>query len=314
MKDRINVLLASTLILLLCVAFAVSFFKNKDVQQRPTSKLPKPNVPQAVRKSRPRIAKAPPSEAPCPSPAPAGEARYAFPAEPAWPVPPDVVVPEGIVFQTFKFKARVTANGVPVRGAHVQAELVRDPTSSSSPFFGIVEMPQSDREGLAEGLVSLPRGVSPDAEVYVAAFHPELGTDAFVTIVADLFPGDGEPLELKLERGRVITGRVVDSEGRPIQGAALTLFAESRVGQINVSGIGVWTDSDGRFYLPGVRFGNNPDGLLVMAERRFRPSASNGEPGSPRRRSRVIRKSVRIPNDLKDESMIGLGDVTVSLE
>ena len=86
---------------------------------------------------------------------------------------------------------------------------------------------------------------------------------------------DAPPLEIALEQGKTYAGRVVDPDGRPVEGA--TVYATDwRNGRRERRGSNRWTrtDADGRFTLSGlpnegtmrIGYGKSPDFLSMSAE------------------------------------------------
>lgn len=147
------------------------------------------------------------------------------------------------------------AEGKPVFNALVQAGEVRNftPGPENEPFE-TAGTPRTDREGhfVATGLPPGPRQIVISTDDYA----PALVT---VNIGApDLHPRS-LPLNVTLDRGKTLTGRVVDADGKPIEGATIGcndwmtpgLFAPQRHGLTRTA----VSNSDGRFtldHLPSV--------------------------------------------------------------
>ncbi len=111
-----------------------------------------------------------------------------------------------------------------------------------------------DDDGLIRSPVGLSRIDDGDYRFGIAAFHPRIGTAYAEVTLHDLM--SGKVTELELERGEAVVGRVLDEAGNPVASACIMLSTIRHRDGITQEGLDVLTDSDGSFYLPGIRFEN----------------------------------------------------------
>jgi hypothetical protein len=149
----------------------------------------------------------------------------------------------------------VTADGRPVARAEVRVMPSQEAGNPWLAAFGLAEATTGEDgsyrlEGVAEGT----RSVSAER-----SGHPR------AVLALEIRPGTNH-LDFQLTDGREVSGRVVDTAGRPVPGAAVSLFSTA----------GVWpatTAPDGGFQISGV-----PDGAYrLVAEKAGWASARSAE-------------------------------------
>jgi protocatechuate 3,4-dioxygenase beta subunit len=146
----------------------------------------------------------------------------------------------------------VTPDGRPARGARVEAELSRGPTENPMEF-DLESMMSSDFDLLADedGVARLEH--LPAGKVVVTARAPGFAANRVTVDVTDE-EGEEQRTRLPLRQAVVLSGRVLDPDGKPIE--------EARVALDSVDGAEGWTeplrtrtDGGGAFRLEGVPLG-----------------------------------------------------------
>lgn len=143
----------------------------------------------------------------------------------------------------------VDADGAPIPKASISVvEVTRVEMESSNFSHGMtVDQARTDDEGtfvlsnLEPGTVEL----QVDATGYRRKRVPGLRVPE---------AGGGPPVEISLERGAAIGGRVVDAQGRPVRGAMVRAEGERSEDGV-LSFAGGLTDADGRYLLEGLETG-----------------------------------------------------------
>lgn len=196
------------------------------------------------------------------------------------------------------------AEGLPVSGAKVKVEF--DPSSGARGESG--QLPfraKTDGAGLA-GFSELPAGEA-ELRVQHVDYLSHRGK-------ARISTGETKELDVMLERGLEITGRVVDAEGRPVAGAWVSLlrdYAQKVMGFDVVSFIGedligmaveeegVRCDADGRFVLGGLARDDRVN-LMAGADGFLPAKLGPLEPGSGGHEFR-LRKSASVTGRVVDQ-------------
>ena len=122
----------------------------------------------------------------------------------------------------------VDANGKPIAGAQVV-----DSTRGLT-FLTYVRRVFTDAEGRFH--IHLPRGGDVTLTAQVEGYQP-------MTLKVVAQP-DSPPVEFRLARGRMLRGRVVDTQGKPIAGASLIIPSYGKHKGVFFR---KWTDAQGRF-------------------------------------------------------------------
>ena len=182
--------------------------------------------------------------------------------------------------------------GLPERKACSVGVLRIDPVEGSG-LPGIGNLAQLLGPTIRPRVVTMQGGVLKIERIPVGAWQLVLHCQGYAPYETKIVAKAQEPIDLGtilLEPGSKVRGVVVDSGGQPVAGARVLLGEESDLMFRRIGGVGVATDSQGRFELSGVTQRSNR--LIVAAE------------GLARRRV-----DLSLPRDLlrKDPLLVELG-------
>ena len=166
----------------------------------------------------------------------------------------------------------------------------------------VQDTPLSGTDGIASVDVNYRSELPMDTLFEVGAYHPEFGTDYLELSLEELQTLAADEIVFDLERGEVVTGRVVDAGGNPLRNVEVRLYTTHLPKDVGLSGIGTFTHADGTFRIAGIRFNNVPT------------LATGTYPGGTQFRSqRRGRFKVRITKEQFDEATKEwtLGDITI---
>lgn len=169
---------------------------------------------------------------------------------------------------------RVTFDSKPV----VRAKAVASESSPEAHEIALPLPPWSDEGGMLQIDGGLVEGAGEETKLKVLAYHPDFGTGLAETTLGAAKKGG--LIDIKLERGSLVTGRVVTADGKPIVGAFVQLSSvgwpdmdRTPQGVVCLQGLGALTKEDGTFTIPGIRFLNWPGEVYVQ----YRPSDPTAE-------------------------------------
>ena len=200
-----------------------------------------------------------------------------------------------------RIAARIVHEGHPAEGVAVAAQAIvfdeqgdREPamtvfTRAAQRFFSQAGLSSAD--GLAETVLTLPQEDFDAAVVGVAAFSPEFGSSYLEVDARSI--REGEPIDLVIERGKSVQGRVEDRNGNPVSNALVYITTHSRRGAIPQPGLGAITDSRGDFRFAGLYDGNSPAQLSVSHPARVPDDLVGEERRERLRQARTERKPFR---------------------
>jgi len=262
----LNVALAG---MLLCILSGIAFYllqpKKEGVQGKSTF-VPRPQevVPQAI----------------APAVIPAAPVPEVLVAEP----PTYAIEPKELTRRTLAAQARaktlrtigigatVRAQGKEVVGAVVQCEAVTGTDSlrylHSSLFAVMTQQYFADKNQTNEhGMVTTKFTYGPEFEsgdqstVGIGAYHPSHGSFYQEWRLDEL--EKNPEIEVNLERGKAVTGYVLDADGRPVPNALVSLAFRNHNDDISQIGLGSSTDANGAYELLGIQFSSVPIQISV---------------------------------------------------
>ncbi len=155
---------------------------------------------------------------------------------------------EGIVVALFSSTAELTGRVVdqdarPVEGASVHVAVQAGALGEPYTWGALgAETATTDADG--EFVV---KGLPASAPLDVVADHAE-----YYRAHARQVMAGGAPIEMRLERGVSISGRVIAAGRTPVQGVAVSLLEDSAHGDMSLRSFFEETEEDGRFALAGV--------------------------------------------------------------
>lgn len=152
--------------------------------------------------------------------------------------------------------------GAPIAGAHVAYSRAY---ATGGPRPG--QQTRADAQGryVFEAVPTTPGWIQATAPGYTIPFSDTDGADHQQPsyAIAGVEPGGTLVQDLHLERGRVLTGRVVDTTGQALAGVGGTLTMSSgspAAGGYRRQTLPLWSDEEGRFEIQGVA----PDATLSL--------------------------------------------------
>ena len=182
--------------------------------------------------------------------------------------PPTQVTPAApTAWGSVEVKAQIVFESQPLAGARFFAEpIFEEPDgyrSPSSPFrFATMQnAPTSTDDGSANFTMRYPKHLPGDSVIAVVAYHQEKGT-AYAEATLDEVQSN--VVQLKIERGEVVVGRVISPNAEPIANAHVKIGARTPAEKVSISDLGITTGPDGTFMIPGVRFGNVPVEIVAI--------------------------------------------------
>jgi len=166
--------------------------------------------------------------------------------------------------RTVGFRAKVLSQGRPVEGAIVHGQQVRlmpDGRRSVSQLNGApTRASLTDDEGILESEFEFRYQNIHSDEIEITAYQPEIGTGYVVLTEAAVSRSyhAGESIELALERGNTIRGRILNAKDQPVPRLFVYVSTCNVPDDRSIALQGLWgtTDERGQFLISGIRFGN----------------------------------------------------------